>query len=704
MSDLLAQGCRFLLNGEWLFAAAPDGAPPAAAWQRMRVPHRSREFEAEPPVSGWYRTQVQVPADWEWTGGRMVLALGRVRHYGRAYLDGQVIGEHHHLRRAWRLDLSGRVRPGGTYELTVYTHNCSGSYAHPRGIQLSEEAERALDTRFWYTSAPTIGIEDDVWLQLEPARRLEDVYVVNSVRKQMLTVEATVCNESSRPLVGQVQWQVLREGRTELEMPACPVQAAAGEKAKVRVEVPWAEAIRWGQPPYGEPVLYHLEGTLWEGDACCHRSLTRFGFREVWAEGDRLLLNGEQLVLWGDHTVPYVYERQWLTRKFAALAAANISIVEHHRYDPPPVFYEVADEMGVLVVGANFCVGTGQVHSGLAPAELALVVENHLQVADEWLRRSRNHPCILFWDITDAREPAYCVPLLRKVKELDPTRIAEVTFDPQTADAELVELIDCYRLFSGLEQIEASVRAVRSGGRFPLKPVRVGEAGLFSQPSWPADQEPPLLEGWADFLARLPQRNLHGLQTFYLVDMDYRDFSDQVPGTLAQPVQPQVSWPAQSGRDARIDPFGEGTQAAWGKTSLYLNWCDPSQPLTRPTATQAWSRELFRRWAGRDVGPLARERAPEVIVRVEEGGRPVPGAQVFVEVLEGQGMAPFGVRADQQGASWFVLPGQGRYRFRCGATSIEVVALRHPVVAPPGYGHVQRVRLELGAGRGEAAP
>jgi hypothetical protein len=698
MSDLLVQGCRLLLNGEWLFAAAPDGAPPGEGWQRVRVPHRSREFEAEPPVSGWYRTLVQVPADWSWAGGRVLLVMGRVRHYGRAYLDGQVIGEHHHLRRAWRLDLSGRVRPGGAHRLEVYTHNCSGAYAHPQGRQLSEEAERALDTRFWYTSAPTIGIEDDVWLELEPALRLEEVYVVSSVRRQTLAVEAAVGNESGQPWAGQVRWQVLREGRTALELPACPVQVGAGEKAEVRVEVPWVDAVHWGQPPYGEPVLYHLEGTLWEGTGCRHRHLTRFGFREVWAEGDRLLLNGRQLVLWGDHTMPYVYERQWLTRKFAALAAANISIVEHHRCDPPEVFYEVADELGVLVVGANFCVGTGQVPSPLAPAEMELVLESHLEVVGEWLRRARNHPCILFWDITDARDPAYCVPLLRKVKELDPTRIAEVTFDPAAADAELVELIDCYRLFSGLGQIEASIQAVRSG-QYPVKPVRVGEAGIFSQPSWPADQEPPLLEGWGEFLARLPGRNLHGLQTFYLADMDYRNFDPQVPGTLAEPVRPQVSWPSQSGRDARIDPFGEGAQEAWGKTGLYLNWCDPSQPVDRPTATCAWSRELFRSWAGRDVGPLSGERVPEVMVRVEEGGKPVAGAQVFAAAVEGQAMAPFGVRADRQGTSWFALPGPGRYCFSCGAARVEVEARMQPIAAPPGYGHVQYVRLELDPGR-----
>ena len=386
-----------------------------------------------------------------------------------------------------------------------------------------------------------------------------------------------------------------------------------------------------------------------------------------------------------------MYERQWLTRKFSDLAAANVSIVEHHRYDPPSVFYDVADESGTFVVGANFCVGTGQVFpEDLDESEARLVMNNHLAVADAWIRRTRNHPSILFWDVTDARDPAFCVPLLRKVKELDPTRVAEVTFDPGVADSELVELIDCYRLFSGLEQIEAAVEVVRSDPALPRKPVRVGEAGIFESGRWDLEGEPPLMEGWWDFLLSMPERNIHGLQTFFLCDMDYRGFTGDVPGSLAAPVEPRVGWPSQSGADARIDPFGEGTQAAWGKAALYPQLVRSGKAPRRRDGDPPNGRATsYRRLAGRDVGPLNPRRLPEVIVETAR-----PGAPVFVEPLAGQAVAPFGVRADGNGRSWFVLPEPGPYRFTCGPAAAEVVAQDQPVDAPPGYGHIQRVLVD----------
>jgi hypothetical protein len=678
---------RLLLNGVWEFTPGADGNPPLTGWLPMRVPHRSREFEEDPPESGWYRTTLRIPADWDVKG--LGLDLERVRHYGRLYLDGEVVGDHHHMRLPWRVDLSALLRPGHDHELLIYTHNCTGSYAHRDFDVVGESTQQALDTLFWFTSPPTVGVESDVWLTRRLAVRIEDVHVITSVRDHRIRVEAKVINETSASIKQTLNCRVERDGELKLSLPPYQIDVEPESTQDIVLAAPWEDPVLWGRPPYGEPLLYFLRATMGNLE-----STTRFGFREIWAEGDQLLLNGHKLMPWGDHTLPYVYERQWLTRKFQDLAEANISIIEHHRYDPPQVLYDVADEMGVFVVGANFCVGTGQVPRGeTTEAEKALIMATHLAVADNWIRRSRNHPSILFWDVTDARDPDFCVPLLRKVKELDQTRIAEVTFEPYTADDELIGLIDCYRLFSSLETIQEAVEVIRA--ELPVKPIRVGEAGIFAGPEWGHDEAPPLMEGWEEFLQQIPNLNLHGLQTFHLADMDYSVFSRRVPGMLSGGLDIDIHWPSQSGADARIDPLGEGTPKAWGKAAILLNWCDPSQPISKPTATSRWSRDLFRRWTGRDVGPLNEVRTPEILVEVIREGTPVSGAQVFVRAMDEQGLSPFGVQADEAGTSWFVLPEQGRYRFECGDMWIEVEAICQPLVALPGYDHVQRERLEL---------
>jgi hypothetical protein len=694
-----AGSSRLLLNGEWEFAEGPDGSLPVQGWQWVRVPHRSREFEDEPSTSGWYRTALRVPEHWDLRDSDAVLDLSRVRHYGRVHLDGRVVGDHYGMRTPWRIQLRDRVEPGGRYDLAIYTHNCSGPYAHPELDQCSELVEKGLDTVFSKPGACTIGVEGDVWLRLEPRLRIDDLYVVTSVRDRTLTAEVTLRNETAQSCSGTLDLAVIRDGRTELDLPSQPFTVAPGAEQVVRVAAPWADPVLWGRAPYGQPVLYFLQAALRAvGQAAPgHTRFERFGFREVWADGDQLLLNGQPLMLWGDHSLPYVYERQWLTRKLVDLADGNISVVENHRYDPPSVLFDVADELGVFVVASNFCVATGQVETELEGDDLELVLRDNLAICETWIRRERNHPSIFFWDVTDCRLPQFCVPLLRRARELDPSRIAEVTYDHSVATPELVELIGTYRLFSSKDSIEAAIEFIRSNPDLPVKPIRVGEAGIFAQGSWGYDEAPPLRQedGWLEFLERMPECRIHGLQTFYLTDQDDRGFSTHNPGMLAAPVRPRVTWPSHSGLDARIDPAGRGTPAAWGKGALYLNWCDPDQPVSRPTATRAWSRQLFRKLTGRDVGPLSDTRVPEVLVEVTRRGQPVVNAQVFVEPLDGQGVTPFGIRADGAGTSWFALPEAGRYAFTCDEGRVEVLAQRQPLEVPPGYDHIQQVRLEL---------
>ena len=158
---------------------------------------------------------------------------------------------------------------------------------------LSEEAGQTLDMRFWYTGASTIGLEGDVWFYLEPRVRIEEAHVVTSVREGTITVETEARNESQTRFARRVAWQITRSGQTELELPACEIDVAPGEVQMVRVSAPWHHPVQWGRPPYGEPVLYFLRATLGGGGQPVHETVVRFGFREVWVEGDCLLLNGD---------------------------------------------------------------------------------------------------------------------------------------------------------------------------------------------------------------------------------------------------------------------------------------------------------------------------------------------------------------------------------------------------------------------------
>ncbi|MBM3240545.1 hypothetical protein FJZ31_30035 [Candidatus Poribacteria bacterium] len=48
---------------------------------------------------------------------------------------------------------------------------------------------------------------------------------------------------------------------------------------------------------------------------------------------------------------------------------------------------------------------------------------------------------------------------------------------------------------------------------------------------------------------------------------------------------------------------------------------------------------------------------------------------------------------DEADTSWFALSDEDRYRFIYDGVQVEVVARCQPINAPPGYDHIQHVRI-----------
>ena len=105
----------------------------------------------------------------------------------------------------------------------------------------------------------------------------------------------------------------------------------------------------WGYPPYGEPVLYHLETRLLadEGGAV-DQLATRFGFREFWTEEDKIIFNGKPLRILGYWT-PEASGRSVWTLRMAAIQWAGCNAIHNHAEQREPAYYDVADELGMLV-------------------------------------------------------------------------------------------------------------------------------------------------------------------------------------------------------------------------------------------------------------------------------------------------------------------------------------------------------------------
>jgi beta-glucuronidase len=131
----------------------------------------------------------------------------------------------------------------------------------------------------------------------------------------------------------------------------------------------------------------------------------RTGLREVRVEGDQLLLNGEPIVLkgFGKHEDSPIRGRgldlPQLVKDFQLLKWCGANSVRTSHYPYAEEFYDLADEMGILVIDEVFSINLDfrkVTDEGF---------ERHRDDVAALILRDYNHPSVIAWSL--ANEPGY---------------------------------------------------------------------------------------------------------------------------------------------------------------------------------------------------------------------------------------------------------------------------------------------------------
>jgi len=125
---------------------------------------------------------------------------------------------------------------------------------------------------------------------------------------------------------------------------------------------------------------------------------TTVGLRQVVFEGKDLYLNGEKIFLRGvnrHQEYPYVGyavpgNAQW--RDAVKIKEAGFDLVRLSHYPHSPEFMEACNRLGLFVLDA---IPGWQYFS-----EDSLFQEQVIQTARDMIRRDRNHPCVLAWEVS----------------------------------------------------------------------------------------------------------------------------------------------------------------------------------------------------------------------------------------------------------------------------------------------------------------
>ena len=438
-----------LLNNWWDFISVPHPdireplvpeAVPLDGWQEgaYLVPgfftDHSYPDEWRESRSGWARTRFHRPENC--ANHRAMLKLDGVIPKAHVFINGTKAYEQEDMFLGDQVDITDLIGPGEN-ELAVFITEFK-TFDHPeRNLPI------LIDVPWGCCPAKDqAGIWQDVSVEYRPAVCVEDVTIITSVRDNAITIVSRLHNYSDTPFQGLLEHKVLSAGQTVFGLPEETLEIGAGESLEVISTAKWADYHPWTQE---DPHLYHLSTRLGTHDTRTNGTataqgqlpvltdeiLTRFGFREVWIEGHRIMLNGRAMRWSGEwchkshsHWLRPEYVRQW----YQQIKDLNMNYVRMHTFPHPEYFLDIADEMGICVCQESALHGSGQ--AGWDTPELWDRARRHIK---RMVRRDKNHPSLVLWSVeNEMRWSLNIVPSakdeLPKLKELmgelDPTRPA----------------------------------------------------------------------------------------------------------------------------------------------------------------------------------------------------------------------------------------------------------------------------------------
>ncbi len=328
------------------------------------------------------------------TDDNVFIHFGGINSCGEVYINGKFVGYSQDTFDETEYDITKYVHAGRN-RLAVTVHQfCDGSYLE--------------DQDMWRLS----GIFRDVTLVFKPKAYIEDYYIRSvfdgGYKKALFKIDVNVETRGANLGEGKIKVEIIDKKKIfatlEQDVPAMP--AAAVKKLCLSENVGGFKL--WS---HENPYLYTVRVTLYDGDKILDVREHKYGFREIKTEkyneetkrGPFILLNGVPLKICGvnrhdfhpdyGHAVP----ESIIKSDLELLKRSNITNIRTSHYPNSRRFYELCDEIGILVMSENNLETHGLAH--IIPRSNPLWSAQCQYRMTNMVSSFKNHACIIFWSL-----------------------------------------------------------------------------------------------------------------------------------------------------------------------------------------------------------------------------------------------------------------------------------------------------------------
>jgi exo-1,4-beta-D-glucosaminidase len=366
--------------------------------------------------SWWYRTEFRIPQAYR---NRTVwLHFDGVNYRANIWLNGHKLANAKQVAGAYRIyefDATTSLTPDKVNVLAVETFAQTDT---DLGINFVDWSPMPADK--------DMGLWRGVYLTASGPVALRSPQVVthfsdDSLKRADLTVMAELHNVSDHVVQGVLEASFEnRSVRQHVSLAAREIRSvrfSPEEFPQLRVNQP----TLWWPAPLGPQNLYHLATRFLIADAVSDEQRIRFGVREITAElngatsqpGDmyhlasgkivqtdkRPLLfrvNRKKILIRGAGWTPDMFlrsSREQLETQFRYVRDMNLNAIRLEGKLESDEFFDLADEMGVLVMAGWCCCDHWEKWDKWAPSDLEIATES----LRTQILRLRSHPSLMVW-------------------------------------------------------------------------------------------------------------------------------------------------------------------------------------------------------------------------------------------------------------------------------------------------------------------
>ncbi|MDO7136091.1 glycoside hydrolase family 2 TIM barrel-domain containing protein [Algibacter lectus] len=381
-----------------------------ANWQTVNVPHDwsiEGEYDESNPMGaqcgylpagfGWYRKTIDVPNAWK--GKKVEIAFDGVFMNSTVWANGVKLGNRPYGWVSFAYDISDIAENANKITFAVHVDNDKQPSAR------------------WYTGS---GIYAHTWIDVKNKTNIARDGIFVTTKSNQVFVETEFSPENE-----QVKNAVLV---TSILDKSGVVVSSSDEKienlsATAKTELAISNPNLWSTET---PYLYTLKSELLVNDKLVDVVETKFGVRDIeWIAETGMWINGENVKLQGvcNHqdagALGAAVPDKILRFRIQQLKDMGVNAIRTSHNPQTPIFYELCDEMGMLVMDEIF---DGWMKKAKNDYGAHFFDQWWKKDLTDWIKRDRNHPSIVIYSVGNETRGVIAKDLVAQCNLLDPTR------------------------------------------------------------------------------------------------------------------------------------------------------------------------------------------------------------------------------------------------------------------------------------------